>query len=80
MKQIIKGGGPWENPVLQGILKEAELPPNESKHLFKTVGETHWSLAVCLVVKVTALCSTQVCGVVVLVIFISRLSTAERSA
>ncbi|XP_037542060.1 uncharacterized protein LOC119418839 [Nematolebias whitei] len=29
MKQIIKGGGPWENPVLQGILKEAELPPNE---------------------------------------------------
>ncbi|XP_017279419.1 uncharacterized protein LOC108240448 [Kryptolebias marmoratus] len=29
VKQVIKGGGPWENPVLQGLLKEAELPPNE---------------------------------------------------
>ncbi|XP_072253348.1 zinc finger protein 654-like [Leuresthes tenuis] len=29
VKQIIKGGGPWENPVLQGILKEADLPPSE---------------------------------------------------
>ncbi|XP_041856867.1 uncharacterized protein LOC121649836 [Melanotaenia boesemani] len=28
-KQIIKGGGPWEHPVLQGILKEADLPQNE---------------------------------------------------
>lgn len=26
VKQIIKTGGPWENPVLQGILKEADLP------------------------------------------------------
>ncbi|KAM9347521.1 zinc finger protein 654 [Symphorus nematophorus] len=29
VKQIIKAGGPWENPVLQGILKEADLPPKE---------------------------------------------------
>uniref|UniRef100_A0A1A8L3T5 Zinc finger protein 654 n=1 Tax=Nothobranchius pienaari TaxID=704102 RepID=A0A1A8L3T5_9TELE len=29
VKQTIKGGGPWESPVLQGILKEADLPPNE---------------------------------------------------
>uniref|UniRef100_A0A1A7WVZ6 Zinc finger protein 654 n=1 Tax=Iconisemion striatum TaxID=60296 RepID=A0A1A7WVZ6_9TELE len=29
VKQTIKGGGPWENPVLQGILKETDLPPNE---------------------------------------------------
>ncbi|XP_013866961.1 uncharacterized protein LOC106519723 [Austrofundulus limnaeus] len=29
VKQIMKCGGPWENPVLQGILKEAEMPPNE---------------------------------------------------
>ncbi|KAF6719462.1 Zinc finger protein 292 [Oryzias melastigma] len=29
LKQVIKGGGPWENPVLQGILKEADLPQNE---------------------------------------------------
>ncbi|KAM9343705.1 uncharacterized protein KZ484_016114 [Pholidichthys leucotaenia] len=29
VKQTIKAGGPWENPVLQGILKEADLPPNE---------------------------------------------------
>uniref|UniRef100_A0A3P9IVP2 Zinc finger protein 654 n=1 Tax=Oryzias latipes TaxID=8090 RepID=A0A3P9IVP2_ORYLA len=29
VKQVIKGGGPWENPVLQGILKEADLPQNE---------------------------------------------------
>ncbi|XP_068602330.1 zinc finger protein 654 [Brachionichthys hirsutus] len=26
VKQIIKTGGPWENLVLQGILKEADLP------------------------------------------------------
>ncbi|XP_023147743.2 zinc finger protein 654 [Amphiprion ocellaris] len=29
VKQIMKVGGPWENPVLQGILKEADLPANE---------------------------------------------------
>uniref|UniRef100_A0A673AYN6 Zinc finger protein 654 n=1 Tax=Sphaeramia orbicularis TaxID=375764 RepID=A0A673AYN6_9TELE len=29
VKQIIKTGGPWENPVLQGILKEADLPSAE---------------------------------------------------
>ncbi|XP_044221048.1 zinc finger protein 292-like isoform X2 [Thunnus albacares] len=29
LKQIIKAGGPWENPVLQGILKETDLSPNE---------------------------------------------------
>ncbi|XP_076602820.1 zinc finger protein 654-like isoform X1 [Chaetodon auriga] len=29
VKQIIKVGGPWENPVLQGILKEADLPSKE---------------------------------------------------
>uniref|UniRef100_A0A672GCX5 Zinc finger protein 654 n=1 Tax=Salarias fasciatus TaxID=181472 RepID=A0A672GCX5_SALFA len=29
VKQIIKAGGPWENPVLQGILKEAKLSPTE---------------------------------------------------
>ncbi|KAK2839633.1 hypothetical protein Q5P01_013373 [Channa striata] len=29
VKQIIKGGGPWEHPVLQGILKEADLPLKE---------------------------------------------------
>uniref|UniRef100_A0A3B4UKA4 Zinc finger protein 654 n=1 Tax=Seriola dumerili TaxID=41447 RepID=A0A3B4UKA4_SERDU len=29
VKQTIKAGGPWENPVLQGILKEADLPPKE---------------------------------------------------
>uniref|UniRef100_A0A665TZY7 Zinc finger protein 654 n=1 Tax=Echeneis naucrates TaxID=173247 RepID=A0A665TZY7_ECHNA len=26
VKQIIKAGGPWENPVLQGILKKADVP------------------------------------------------------
>lgn len=31
VKQIIKEGGPWENPVLQGILKHAHLPPKEGK-------------------------------------------------
>ncbi|XP_042350926.1 uncharacterized protein LOC121949328 [Plectropomus leopardus] len=29
VKLIIKAGGPWENPVLQGILKEADMPPKE---------------------------------------------------
>ncbi|XP_033473950.2 zinc finger protein 654-like [Epinephelus lanceolatus] len=29
VKLIIKAGGPWENPVLQGILKEADLSPKE---------------------------------------------------
>uniref|UniRef100_A0A8D0DGF4 Zinc finger protein 654 n=1 Tax=Sander lucioperca TaxID=283035 RepID=A0A8D0DGF4_SANLU len=29
VKLIIKAGGPWENPVLQGILKEADLTPKE---------------------------------------------------
>nr|XP_020470104.1 zinc finger protein 654 isoform X1 [Monopterus albus] len=29
VKQIIKAGGPWENAVLQGILKEADLAPKE---------------------------------------------------
>ncbi|XP_074515774.1 zinc finger protein 654 [Sebastes fasciatus] len=29
VKLIIKAGGPWENPLLQGILKEADLPPKE---------------------------------------------------
>ncbi|KAK5861304.1 hypothetical protein PBY51_022711 [Eleginops maclovinus] len=29
VKLIIKAGGPWENPVLQGILKEAHLPLKE---------------------------------------------------
>ncbi|XP_035030733.1 zinc finger protein 654 [Hippoglossus stenolepis] len=29
VKQTIKAGGPWENPVLQRILKEADLPPKE---------------------------------------------------
>ncbi|XP_070694183.1 zinc finger protein 654-like [Pempheris klunzingeri] len=29
VKQIIKAGGPWENPRLQRILKEADLPPKE---------------------------------------------------
>ncbi|XP_069010639.1 zinc finger protein 654 [Embiotoca jacksoni] len=29
VKQIIKAGGPWENPVLQGILKEADLATND---------------------------------------------------
>ncbi|XP_045910196.1 zinc finger protein 654-like [Micropterus dolomieu] len=29
VKQIVKVGGPWENPVLQGILKEADLPLKE---------------------------------------------------
>ncbi|KAM7407642.1 hypothetical protein PAMA_003396 [Pampus argenteus] len=29
LKQIIKAGGPWENPVLQGILKETDLSPKE---------------------------------------------------
>ncbi|KAM6934516.1 zinc finger protein 654-like [Xenentodon cancila] len=31
VKQVIKGGGPWENAVLQGVLgrKEADLPPND---------------------------------------------------
>ncbi|XP_047456057.1 zinc finger protein 654-like [Mugil cephalus] len=29
VKQIMKAGGPWESPVLQGILKEEDLPPNE---------------------------------------------------
>lgn len=31
VKLIIKAGGPWENPVLQGILKEADLPPKEGR-------------------------------------------------
>ncbi|XP_034550261.1 uncharacterized protein znf654 [Notolabrus celidotus] len=29
VKQVIKAGGPWENPVLQGILKEADLSPKD---------------------------------------------------
>ncbi|KAF1382401.1 hypothetical protein PFLUV_G00143410 [Perca fluviatilis] len=29
VKLIIKAGGPWENPVLQGILKEADLTRKE---------------------------------------------------
>ncbi|CAB1454631.1 unnamed protein product [Pleuronectes platessa] len=29
VKQTIKAGGPWENAVLQRILKEADLPPKE---------------------------------------------------
>ncbi|KAM3836165.1 zinc finger protein 654 [Diretmus argenteus] len=29
VKQVIKTGGPWESPVLQGILREAALPPAE---------------------------------------------------
>ncbi|KAF7666766.1 hypothetical protein LDENG_00090820 [Lucifuga dentata] len=29
VKHIIKTGGPWENPVLQGILREAALPPKD---------------------------------------------------
>ncbi|KAK1902875.1 Zinc finger protein 292 [Dissostichus eleginoides] len=29
VKLIIKAGGPWENPVLQGILKEAHFPPKQ---------------------------------------------------
>ncbi|XP_028992652.1 zinc finger protein 654-like [Betta splendens] len=29
VKQIIKEGGPWENPVLQGVLKDAHLAPKE---------------------------------------------------
>ncbi|XP_028291510.1 uncharacterized protein znf654 [Gouania willdenowi] len=29
VKQVIKAGGPWENPVLQGILKEVEFPQND---------------------------------------------------
>nr|XP_033966105.1 zinc finger protein 292-like isoform X2 [Pseudochaenichthys georgianus] len=29
VKLIIKAGGPWENPVLQGILKEAHFPPQQ---------------------------------------------------
>lgn len=31
VKQIIKAGGPWENPVLQGILKEADLQPKAGR-------------------------------------------------
>lgn len=31
VKHIIKSGGPWENPVLQKILKEADLQPNEGE-------------------------------------------------
>ncbi|XP_026151356.1 zinc finger protein 292 [Mastacembelus armatus] len=29
VKQVIKAGGPWENPVLQGVLKEADLAPKD---------------------------------------------------
>lgn len=29
VKQIIKAGGPWEHPVLQGILKDTDLPSKE---------------------------------------------------
>nr|XP_057937118.1 zinc finger protein 654 [Doryrhamphus excisus] len=29
LKHIINAGGPWENQVLQGILKEKHLPPKE---------------------------------------------------
>lgn len=33
VKQVIKGGGPWENPVLQRILKEAEMLQSEGRHI-----------------------------------------------
>ncbi|XP_071763368.2 uncharacterized protein LOC139918011 [Centroberyx gerrardi] len=29
VKHVIKAGGPWESPVLQGIMREAALPPAE---------------------------------------------------
>ncbi|KAG7241672.1 hypothetical protein INR49_025137 [Caranx melampygus] len=36
VKQTIKAGGPWENPVLQGILKEADLPPKDVEEYLST--------------------------------------------
>uniref|UniRef100_A0A667ZL96 Zinc finger protein 654 n=1 Tax=Myripristis murdjan TaxID=586833 RepID=A0A667ZL96_9TELE len=36
VKHVIKAGGPWENPVLQGILREAALPPVEVEEYLST--------------------------------------------
>ncbi|XP_032423287.1 uncharacterized protein znf654 [Xiphophorus hellerii] len=36
VKQVIKGGGPWENSVLQTILKEGEVPQSEVDDYFST--------------------------------------------
>uniref|UniRef100_A0A096M4W1 Zinc finger protein 654 n=1 Tax=Poecilia formosa TaxID=48698 RepID=A0A096M4W1_POEFO len=36
VKQVIKGGGPWENSVLQRILKEGEVPQSEVDDYFST--------------------------------------------
>ncbi|KAM4731678.1 zinc finger protein 654-like [Anableps anableps] len=36
VKQVIKGGGPWENPVLQRILKKGKVPQSEVDEYFST--------------------------------------------
>ncbi|XP_038132338.1 uncharacterized protein LOC119777503 [Cyprinodon tularosa] len=36
VKQVIKGGGPWENPVLKRILKGAEVPQREADDYLST--------------------------------------------
>ncbi|XP_035995404.1 zinc finger protein 292 [Fundulus heteroclitus] len=36
VKQVIKGGGPWENPALQRILKEAEMSQSEVDDYLRT--------------------------------------------
>ncbi|XP_028837898.1 uncharacterized protein znf654 isoform X2 [Denticeps clupeoides] len=39
VRQIIKEGGPWANPVLQGILKESEQPGEEDRYLSSEVAQ-----------------------------------------
>lgn len=55
VKQVIKEGGPWENPVLQGILKDADLPPNEGRlmHMLSSKYDMH--------TKSTAFSSGRLC-------------------
>uniref|UniRef100_A0A3Q2QGY1 Zinc finger protein 654 n=1 Tax=Fundulus heteroclitus TaxID=8078 RepID=A0A3Q2QGY1_FUNHE len=36
VKQVIKGGGPWENPALQRILKEAEMSQSQVDDYLRT--------------------------------------------
>lgn len=41
VKLIIKAGGPWENLVLQGILKEANLTLKEGRLMAAFFGLLH---------------------------------------
>ncbi|KAM6970562.1 zinc finger protein 654-like [Aplochiton taeniatus] len=36
LKQVLKGGGPWENPVLQGILGQTALPHTQVEEYLRS--------------------------------------------